>query len=199
MTDHPTLDRLFDAARGRREAAAASDHAAACPSCARSLEWLRNVLDGAAGGPLPDPPEAWIQAALRIPGEIPAVERGASGWTPARLLGALAAPAGVRGAAGPRRSLYEAGDAHLDLEITADENDADTLRVTGQLLVPAMPPASAAIATLWRGEALVAHAAADSAGVFMLPAVAYGTYRLEVWEPGADRAIRVEPLELVEK
>lgn len=200
MSDHPSLDRLLDAARGQPEAAAAGEHAAGCPSCARSLAWAKRVLEAASAGQLAETPEAWIESALQIPAEIPGGPRKVPAWTPARLLSdTLAAPAGVRGVGESRRYVFEAGDAHLDLEVIEAEDDAALLRVTGQVLVPGALRPSSALATLWRDEALEAHAAAGASGVFVFPAVLPGIYRLDVWPTGAAHAIRVQPLELLEK
>lgn len=200
MSDHPSLDRLLDAVRGRQEAAGAVEHANDCAPCARSLAWVKRVLEAAAAGRLAETPESWIESALRIPAEVQGGRRRVPAWTPARLLrDPLAAPGGVRGVGESRRYVYEAGDAHLDLEIREAEEDAGLLRVTGQVLVPGALRPSDALATLWRDEALAAHAAAGPSGVFAFPAVPPGAYRLDVWPAGAAHAIRVQPFELREE
>lgn len=216
--EHPSIERIFDAISGGRgrDAARADEHAghdaaghddasvtghlATCPACRATGEWIESVLDATAEGALPEPPADVLERAIAIAAELPAPVRRpepSSRWSIARLVrDALERPAlaGVRGDAAGRRELYEAEGAHLDVEVTAAPDDAARCRVTGQILIDDAPPPEGALAMLWAEGRVVARAAGDEIGVFLLDDVPPGEYRLEVWAEAAGRAIRVESL-----
>ena len=73
-------------------------------------------------------------------------------------------------------------------------HDAGRSRLTGQLLVTDAMPPDDVVVMLWRGLTIAAEVCADEFGQFVLDGIDPGDYRLDVWSPSTDRAIRVAPL-----
>lgn len=198
MSEHLDPGRLVDIAREPGTVDEAErDHLAACPACADMRRWAESVVEAASTEPLERPPPEVLERARAIPEESPPpVRRRAPRWSPARLLpGLLPAAAGVRGAT-PRRRLYESDAARVDLQVAEEPDDAELWRLTGQLEPVEGPLPDDALAVLWADAAVAAHAAGDELGFFVLPRVAPGRYRLEVWSPAAEAAVRIEPLDI---
>jgi hypothetical protein len=199
----PGLEDLFDLLRGtltETRAQEVRDHMSGCESCTTDSEWLAGLLTAAAGGPLPEPPATVLERAFEIVPRAARQPANRRGWSLSRLvLDSLTQPlpAGVRGsAAAGRRLLYRADNADLDLEIRETPGDRPTFRITGQLLVSGEEPSADILAALWSGDQIAAHASGDELGLFVLPDVPPGRYRLEVWVPSDGRGIRIEPFEL---
>lgn len=203
MSIHPSLGEIFDAVR--RNAATAHEiapHLSSCGGCRESAAWVESLLAATASGPLPEPPEEVIARAVGIGRAEPrTVERDALRplWSIARLLhDSLTSPAlvGVRGRPASRRLLYEVDGAHLDLEVSPSMHDAGRSRLIGQLLVTDAIAPDDVLVMLWRGLSIAAEVCADEFGQFVLDGIEPGDYRLDVWSPSMERAIRVAPLSI---
>lgn len=198
MSEHLDLGRLVDLARDPREADEAErTHLASCETCAEGRRWADSLVEAASTEPLGSPPLAVLERARAIPCELPPpVPRRAPRWLPARLLpGLLPSAAGVRGTA-PRRRLYESEAGRVDVAVDPDPKDAERWRVTGQLDPVEGAPPDDLLVVLWEDGSVAAHTAGDEIGVFVLPGVAPGRYRLEVWSPSAEAAVRIEPFDV---
>jgi hypothetical protein len=195
VSDHPPLERIVDRVLG---ASADSDdvrtHLAQCARCREAEAWAQELLAAVTQGPPLTAPESLVDRAILITTAAPRPQSG-RGWSLARLLeDAFARPllAGVRGAATARRMLYEVPGGHVDLEIAADPEDAERVRITAQLLLDeAVDPPRDLIALLWSGNQLVSRAVGDESGTFALRSVDPGDYRMELLSPASGRAIRI--------
>lgn len=199
----PNVADIVDALRGalaepRSDAVLA--HVKECPACASTRAWVEGILDAVRPGPLEEPPAAVVERAIDIvpqrrPGAVRAI-RSRDGWSLAQLVhDTFATPLayGIRSrAASGRRLLYRAGDADLDLEVSRGEAPAGGLRLTGQVLMPGIPPPSGLTAALWSNDSPVAHADADALGIFVFDRIPPGLYRLEVCLPAEGRGIRID-------
>lgn len=198
MSDHLDLGRLVDLARepgGIGEAERA--HLEACGPCAEARRWAETVVRAASTEPLEDPPAAIVERARSIPDERPApARREAPRWSLARWLpGLLPAAAGVRGAASSRR-VYDSEAGRVDVEIVPDPGDAERWLLMGRMETAGEIVPDDVLAVLWEDTSIVAHAAGDEIGWFVLSGVEAGRYRFEVWSPAADAAVRIDPFEV---
>ena len=196
MSEHPTLDQIVDRVLGRAGDAddELSAHLAGCASCREAEAWAAALVSAAADGPTPAAPDAWIEKAVEIPALDPRPRPVARRWSIARLVeDAFARPllAGVRGAATSRRLLYDVDGGHVDLEVASDPEDAERFRITGQVLLEAGDPPGDLAVILWRGTGRAARGEGDDTGVFVLPGVPAGEYRLEILSLAAGAAIRI--------
>jgi hypothetical protein len=195
-----SLDEMLEVVRGRTLARGGdvAAHIDQCAACGAARSWLERVMQAAAAGPLEEPPASVTERALQVFPREQSRPRQARSWSLARLvhdtLGAPV-PAGVRGRGIGRRLLYDAGWAQLDIEIREARLNPEALQVRGQLL-PIGPMPQELNAFLSSEGAVVAQAAADASGIFVLPEVRSGTYRLDVGPLASDEGVRVEPFEL---
>ena len=201
MKRHPSLERIFDAVRrSDRRGDELATHLAECALCAESAAWVEELLGAVARGPLPEPTAEALDRAIAIPetvGRPRRREETRQRWSLARLVrDAFLRPAmaGVRGGSMAQRFLYEAEDAHLDLEVAAAPGDAERRRLTGQLLIEGSHQTDAVLAVLWRGSHVAGRAVGDELGIFVLDDVVPGGYRLEVLSPATGHAVRVAAL-----
>jgi hypothetical protein len=116
---HCSDAQCVDMARGTiagRERAAVEQHVADCHQCAERLRFWGGVVQTAGSEVASDPPEAVVAAAKALFQGRPRVTLGAGLAARVRTLVPTltfdtfqhAAPAGVRGAVGPRQLVYEA-------------------------------------------------------------------------------------------
>lgn len=194
MSNHPTLERIVGRVLG---AGADSDdvreHLGQCARCREAEAWAQELLAAVSQGPPLTAPESLVERAILIPTEEPRPRSGRQ-WSLARLLkDAFARPllAGVRGGATARRMLYEVPGGHVDLEIAADPEDAERVRITAELLLDDVDPPRDLIALLWSENELVSRAVGDESGAFMLRCVDPGDYRMELLSLASGRAIRI--------
>lgn len=195
MSDHPPLERIVGRVLG---ASPDSDedraHLAQCARCRRAEAWAQALLAAVTQGPPLTAPEPLVDRAILIP-TVEQRPRSRPGWSLARLLeDAFARPllAGVRGTAIASRMLFEVPGGHVDLEIGADPEDAERVRITAQLLLDeAVDPPRDLIGLLWSENALVSRAVGDESGTFVLRGVDSGDYRMEILSLASGRAIRI--------
>lgn len=201
MKRHPSLGGIYDTVRrSNGPGDEVARHLVECARCAESAAWIQGVLAAVALGPLPEPSDGALARAISIPETAARPRRREATlprWSLARLVpDAFARPAmaGVRGGFTAQRFLYEAEDAHLDLEIAAAPGDAELRRLTGQLVIEGSRQTDEVLAVLWRDSQVAARAAGDELGIFVLDDVVPGTYRLEVLSPATEHAVRVAAL-----
>ena len=171
-------------------AGAVSEHIAECPYCAREVAQLGEYL----AQPVPAPRVSRVRRALRRCGlwvrGLVARLRGEESTHRGPLFAVLApAAVGVRGA--EEALVYTAGDVQVAIEIQDDAQQADRRTVLGLVTGAGV---SELRAFLSRGEQLVAEAAVDELGNFVLAGLEPGGYDLRLSGPELD--VRVEGVQI---
>ncbi len=166
----------------RKEAAAITQHVAACPHCERELAQLQSFLADLAPAPA-----LLADAAGRIRVLIARLVGGLGGALSAPQPALAPAYAGIRGeVAGP--VIYEVEDAQVML--TAQPGAAAGRFELLGLLTGAGP--SGFTAHLWRDAGIVAVVPIDDGGNFIIPDLAPGAYELVL--NGPEQEIYIEEL-----